>query len=291
MRAARQSAKKVHAEKLHRSVKQVRAKRARNFLLHGPISVHDLNEIISAYNDCFEGTLAHTLRPVDDSHSSHAISSLGTLNDGTLLCGSFSKTVHMDPMAVSMERCRTLTNNESSMSAMSLLPDGKFALGFRGGEVCVWEDDVCVRKLTAHDNCWVTALAVLPDGKLASSSRNDTVCVWKDGERLLTMAGHTHWVMALAALPDGKLASGSLDTTVRVWDTTTGACLSTLRGHDSNVHALAMLSDGKLVSGSWDRTVRVWDLASGTSSLTLLGHNDGITCLAVLPDGNLVSGS
>lgn len=269
------------------SEKQVRAERAHNFLLDGPIPVNDINEIIRKYNQYFEGTLAHTLQP---DHTNAPIRSLATLDDGTLLCKSSLALMHMDPMA--HDRARILIKNEDvmqgSMQLLTLLPDDNFAFACSHG-VSVWDDDKCVHTF-AIDVKNVCALAAMPDSGLATGYRNGTVSLWKDGECSRTLMGHTHWVMALAPLPDGKLASGSLDRTVRVWDTTTGACLLTLTGHACNVSSLAVLPDGKLVSGSWDQTMRVWDLVSGACLLTLASHSHGVTCLSLLPDGELASG-
>jgi len=270
------------------SEKQVRAERAHNFLLYGPIPVSDINKIIRLYNQCFESILAHTLQP-DDTHA--PVRSLATLTDGTLLCKSSIKLMHMDPMA--QDRARTLINKEDvmqgSMQLMTLLPDGNFALVCSHG-VSVWEDDKCVHTFEIDVNN-VCALAAMPDCNFATGYRNGTISLWKDGECSRALMGHTHWVMALAALPDGKLASGSLDTTVRMWDTTTGACLLMLTRHTDNVSSLAVLPGGKLVSGSWDKTVRVWDVASGACLLTLANHSNGVTCLSVMPDGELATGS
>lgn len=129
------------------SGKQVRAERAHQFLMNGPIPIKDINDIILAFNQCFEGTLAHILQPHDTP-----IRYLATLNDGTLLCGSYNKTVRMDAMV--MDGARVVTNNESSVYSMALLPDGKFALGSQDGEVsCGTMMCACVRLQSMSKRC------------------------------------------------------------------------------------------------------------------------------------------
>ena len=162
--------------------KKMRAEQANNFL-RGLIPVDDINKVILAYNDCFEGTLARTLHPSNkdirslvalDPRGYFTSNALATLNDDTLICGSYTTTVHVDPLEG--DRGRTLTNNDRPMQSMAVLPDGKLVLGFPSGEVRVFEDDVCVNTFTAH-NTSVSALAAMPDGKLASGSRDDIVCL------------------------------------------------------------------------------------------------------------------
>jgi WD40 repeat protein len=79
-------------------------------------------------------------------------------------------------------------------------------------------------RLAGHSSS-VKALAMLQDGRFASGSTDHTIKLWNTNFAGLifraTLVGHSSSVKALAVLPDGRLASGSTDLTIKLWDPAT----------------------------------------------------------------------
>jgi WD40 repeat protein len=94
------------------------------------------------------------------------------------------------------------------------------------------------------------ALCVLPDGRLALGSRGGTIWLWdlKTGAEIVRFEGHSGRVYALCVLPDGRLASGSRDTTIRLWDLATGVETASLQC-DAPITCLTALSGDRLIAG------------------------------------------
>jgi len=190
-----------------------------------------------------------------------------------------------------------LRGHEHSVTALTVLGDGRLASGDWGGWVRLWNvgDPPAVLRaiFTAR------GLAALPDGRRlavgATSWGGDEgwIEVWDVGvvpPRQSASIVCPCGVEALAVLHDGRLAAGC-GNTVRVVDGDAGAVVARLpvAGHTGRVMALAVLPDGTLASGSDDASVRVWDVGARSCVATLEGHTQPVTCLTVLVDGRLVS--
>jgi WD40 repeat protein len=104
-------------------------------------------------------------------------------------------------------------------------------------------------QLEGHEDS-VSALTVLPDGRLASSSFDHTIRVWdaKSLKEKAKLEGGERPVNALVALPEARLASGAGDRTIRLWDADTAKELARLEV-DFAVLCLAVLGDKRLAAG------------------------------------------
>jgi hypothetical protein len=118
-----------------------------------------------------------------------------------------------------------------------------------------------IERFAVHQS--VSALAVLPDGRFASAGDGGTIQLWDPARGAETARLETwkRWVSALAVLSDGRLASGGDDGNIYLWDLARGAETATLWGDErrvggrSWVHALAMLPDGRLASAYGDGSI------------------------------------
>ncbi|WP_065010869.1 hypothetical protein [Mesorhizobium sp. AA22] len=76
------------------------------------------------------------------------------------------------------------------------------------------------RDVLLFHECEVSAVAVLPNGRFASAGADDRIALWQigRGEPAQILEGHTGPVADLELSRDGSmLASASWDTTVRLW--------------------------------------------------------------------------
>jgi hypothetical protein len=134
-----------------------------------------------------------------------------------------------------------------------------------------------VRTLHGHTSS-VTAVGIAPDGRFAvSGSWDNTLRVWDlaASELNKTLIGHVDFISAVAVTPDSRyLVSSSADNTLRLWDLVTGQTKKTFVGHTDFVTAVAVTPDGQyIVSGSRDHTLRVWDVATAKAKTALFhGH-------------------
>jgi WD40 repeat protein len=224
-----------------------------------------------------------------------SVNSIDWSSDGArIVSGSSDRTVRLwDTLA---RRCVRVYEHESAVVALSISPDGVFALsgsfsteddnsreGSRaealiGPIIKLWNLDtgVCVHELTAYNNdppLWmhtdhvstVTAIDISPNGQLALFAGGwdkNAIFVFDMTRRVITrkLEGHTDTIHGVTILPDGRQAlSISQDNYVRRWDIETGACLGIWAwgGQD----AVAVSSDGRLALSG--RPLTLWEVSTG----------------------------
>jgi WD40 repeat protein len=187
---------------------------------------------------------------------------------------------------------RTLEGHREWVTAVAVLPDGRFAIsGSLDGTLRIWDLAIgqVLRELQAHPG-GVLSVAVTPDGVSAISGGMDgKIRIWdlNRGEEKITIRAHAQPVGALVVTLNGDfIISGSDDHNIRVWETFSGERIHEFSGHTEPVRALALTPDGRaLISGSWDNTVRIWDLDNGQQLHVLKGHTGWVRSIAVSPDG------
>ena len=188
---------------------------------------------------------------------------------------------------------RTLEGHSSQVDAVSITPDGNYAVSASSDMTLkVWDlkEGKEVHTLTGHSD-WISAVSVTPDGNYAVSASDDkTLKVWdlKTGKEVHTLTGHSSSVIAVSITPDGNYAvSASEDKTLKVWDLKTGKKVHTLKGHSDSVVAVFVTSDGNYaISASWDTMLKVWNLKTGKKVHTLTGYSSPVEAVSVTPDGN-----
>ena len=191
-----------------------------------------------------------------------------------------------------------LTGHADAVRAISVSPDGRFALTASEDRTArLWDVQAGyeMQRLVGH-RAGVTSAALSPDGRLAvTGGRDQTLRLWdaSGGRELRSFNVPRGPVLGVAFAPDGQaFVSGHFDTTLRLWDPLDGRELRRLSGHRQMIAGLAFTPGGRIVSGSHDQTVRVWDPASGAELWCCQGHTGPVTCVAVSPDGKwLLSGS
>lgn len=157
------------------------------------------------------------------------------------------------------------------------------------------------RAVLRHHDSTVNALSPLPDGCFASGGEDGRLAIWCGGaEPVGVLNGHTAPISALVMSPDGKtLASASWDHTVRLWPLNaikTGEVASPVlvEGHKGPVNGVAFLPNGSaIVTAGYDGQLRVTPLEKGmprTDGKALASQADApVNAVAVLPDGSLVA--
>jgi WD40 repeat protein len=159
------------------------------------------------------------------------------------------------------------------LGGLTVLPDGRLALGGRDGKIRLWDVTTGVETATLEQGGTVTVLTVLPDGRLASLSdfTDRTIRLWDvaTGTEISRIALNPDMGMIigeLLALPDGRVAAGSSNGIIHIWDPVQGIETDRLECPKGWVHAVQVRPDGRLVtsSGYPDNEFRLWDLKTGT---------------------------
>jgi len=262
----------------------------------GPLSIQGVADIVDAYDNGFDGTLALQVPGCNPTRC------LTVLPNGNMASGRYDGIIDILDGHTGVHVGTLGNQHEGPVSIMIPLPHNRLVTGSSAPYspvMCLWDvsTGACLRRFEDHYG-GVQSIAVWPEeeiGKIASSKIASSSCapyirVWdaSTGKCLRTLEGHTTCASVLMALPDQKLASGSDDKTVRVWNLQRGGC-DVLQGHNKAVTCLAILHDSKLASGSLDTTVRVWSLITSQCLHVLMGHAWGVWGLALMPDGELVS--
>lgn len=182
----------------------------------------------------------------------------------------------------------TLEGHDSGVLALSLSPDGRYAVsGGHDHVMRVWdvESGRLTRTLAGHKHI-VDSAAFSYDGKrLLSSGWDRTLKLWstETWRCLRTFEPYTDVFRSSSLSGDSRYAlSGSQDGKLQLWEVKTGRLVRTCTGHKKVAAAVALSYDGRhMLSASLDRTLKFWDVASGRCIRTFTGHGDwvGSVCL------------
>ncbi len=149
---------------------------------------------------------------------------------------------------------------------------GRFAVGFPGGEIHVWNvetgEELAVMQANGKR---AGSLAFSPDGRTlacapgAGRGAGPPVISLFDvdrGERWRTLSGHEGEITALAFSPNGRtIASCSKDRTVRLWSLTSGDQLAVFQDTGNTPITLTFSKDGRrLITGMTGCGGLIWRL-------------------------------
>jgi WD40 repeat protein len=188
---------------------------------------------------------------------------------------------------------RVVPNQEHSVSAVALTPDGRTAISGQRytTAVKVWDLDRGALRwsLEAHrEDVW--ALAITADGRMGlSAARDGALCVWdlERGALLHELEKHEGLVRSVAMTPDGRLAvSGGEDGVLKLWDVREARLRASVSGEP--IWQVALSADGALLLCCSEKG-RVTTFAAGAEDLRALCSFDaGSTKVWMAPDGSRV---
>jgi WD40 repeat protein len=162
---------------------------------------------------------------------------------------------------------KEIATSTDDFTCVCFSPNGKHILtGHQSNRATLWNvaSGQPVHTMTGHAGLvvnptsasWegsIRAVAFSPDGKMfATASRDATAILWEaaSGQKLKTLAGHTHQLNAIFFTADSKrVVTGSSDGTVRIWDVATGGEVVRLLDFENGKDWLAMTPEG-LFDGS-----------------------------------------
>ena len=186
-----------------------------------------------------------------------------------------------------------LSDNESTVNAISFSPDGKFIVSGGGdSSLKFWQKNgKQLQTIKAHDGViWDVAMA--HDGVIATAGSDNVAKLWTSNGKELQTLSHQAVVWDVAFSSDGKIvASASGDKTVKLWNRE-GALLATFAEHQKEVYAVAFSPDDKIIaSASGDKTVKLWTLNGDRVTLlqTLIGHSDRVYGVTFSSDGKTIA--
>ncbi len=187
----------------------------------------------------------------------------------------------------------------SPINAITLLPDGRIAIGLDSNNVEIWRPDGS-RPDTILEGAHtrpVLTLEISTDGTmLASGSADNTIALWDlaTGTVLRKLEGHTRRVLDIDFTPDGTaLYSTALDGVIIAWDVATGGIIDRTMVGESPVWALDFSPSGDhFVTGAADGNISLWDTQARTSVRRFSVHRGGVLSVSFGPDGeSVISGS
>ncbi len=178
-------------------------------------------------------------------------------------------------MASSRGVARVFQDEDGLVNAVSLTPDGRFALTC-GKRLRLWDTATgsCLR--VVDNRCGpVSAIAVSASGRYAVTvCESAAIDVWnlETGERIQRLEGHDGNVRCLCFSTDDRLAvSGGDDGRILLWDVVTGKYVRRYEELGSKVASVCVDDQNRYVTGStyrdtaapWCHTAGVWDFATG----------------------------
>ncbi len=208
-------------------------------------------------------------------------------------------------------KCLKAFQGDSSIAAVSITPDGRFAVSGSSMEtnqkvkdcsLSVWdvENGSCLKTLHGHAD-YVQSVSVSPDGRSAVSSDSATIRYWDitKAASVQVPEWHTQPVEGVALTACGKLAVSGCSArfwgkakgsfAVKTWNVDSGECRNTLVGHSGGVYAVGLTPDDRIIasaSGGLDMSIRLWELESGKCLKEILGnHTALVKALSIPKDG------
>lgn len=200
---------------------------------------------------------------------------------------------------------RKRASHSNGVWAISLSPDGKFAVFGGNGSFQLW--DLVFGQCVKHypHSSPVGVLAISPDGRMVAAPSyvpehdgfTQVIQVFEllGGNKLHELPGHDSSIQGLVFSPDSRrLLSGSWDGTVRYWDVSTAQELRCFRVGEEyqQVMSVAMTRDGRrAVAGVLNDGIWVWDLDTEALIRKMPAVRLSTRCVAVSPDGvHIVAG-
>ncbi|CAI5998107.1 unnamed protein product [Closterium sp. NIES-64] len=181
--------------------------------------------------------------------------------------------------------CYTLLHAHSSMTSVSVAPDGALlAAGFNDSSVKVWDmrsigsSPLPQDALSLDTSAAAEAPAIqnTPRGHPTTTTTTSTPTTPSTtSKRYIALRGHSGAVHATSFSPsdDRFLLSASSDASVRLWHLGLGACLVAYRAHCYPVWDVQHSPVGHyFATASYDRTARVWSMERSYPLRIMAGH-------------------
>ena len=195
---------------------------------------------------------------------------------------------------------QTLIGHSVSINAVSITPDGNWAISGSDDKTCiVWDlKSGCKHKILEGHNSKVISVSISTDGKRAisvSDHYQDKPIIWdiEKGEKFRVLETKSESVLdsikSVYLTPTGKKALCFGSQNLTCFDSTTGEVLQTIKGIELSygLNSLSITADGKrALSASKNDNCVLWDLTTGNKLLTLSGHKAFVNAVSITPDGN-----
>jgi len=256
---------------------------ARQILLHGPIAVVSLCDLVIAYADGFE---REQVAELPNHHGKFCgIAWVGT--NHVAVCSKDNLRV-WDPATGTVVRSFFL---HDSVLCNLVSISGKLLVS-AGNRVHMWDVETERYELTMTFNERVDTMVALDHERvIVNCTGDEALWLWNviTGQHEQTFESWDDKVFTLAAISSDSFASGSMQAKIRIWNAAQESFVQELVGHVTSVVSLACLAGNKLASASFDRTVRVWDLESGACAMTIAGHGSPLTSVTCLDTFTIVT--
>lgn len=205
--------------------------------------------------------------PINGFEGSAAVIAVGVIPGGVVTAGNDGRLLRWDLAKPGTDPVE-LGSSFPFVSAMRVLPDGRFLTGELNGRVLMWdpatpgaEPTQLVSPITSGTAPWPSVIGLLEDGRVVMLCRQleQQVVVWgpETPEAAPLVLGYS--ANAVGVLPSGVVI-GNMDGRVLMQDLARpGAQPVELGNHGAQVEAVEVLPDGRVVTAGADGSVRVWD--------------------------------
>jgi WD40 repeat protein len=202
-----------------------------------------------------------------------------------------------------------LNEDETTVSALAVLPDGRYALSGSNDatlRLCDLQTGRLLFTIPGQKNA-SDASTLSPNGGHAPSGSSNRILRFYDqlgeeiplmyhtirthGIRLIKemhlLAAYASAINAVAVTSNGRCAlMGSHNGTLQLWNLRTGGFMRSFVGHTDAVSAVALAADDQhALSGSADCTLLLWRVETGELLHSFTEHGGPITALAICADG------
>jgi WD40 repeat protein len=160
-----------------------------------------------------------------------------------------------------------LIENESNVTCMIRLNDGKLVCGFQDHSIVVYNslsNYECIFIMNDHRE-QITGLIQMDNNILASCSKDNTIKLWdSDFTCVKTIWGYHNdkyklGINCITQLYDGRLAAGNSYNRIQIWEPSNEDSVL-LEGHTGKILSIVQLFNTDLISASTDGTIRVWNV-------------------------------
>ena len=224
-----------------------------------------------------------------------------------LLTGSDDKTLKLWDIKTGKEIRSFKEKTLTSISNVSISPDGKYALASSARDLYLWNIETA--KLKWHvknvSKGYISTLKISADNKFIIGAGDDTLRTWDVETGKLTNKIKTNtdeiFISSVAVTSDEKYALTGFEpggsatdkskyVVLKLWDLQTGKLKLSFSGHKDDITSVT-INNKYVLSGSRDTTVKLWNIETGEEIWTFNGHRGSIRSVLLDPKGHFAISS